>query len=156
MAGSDGGNLAVVAPGQYHQGQIRVIGGDGAHDGVQQARLTHHVVIQRAVGFDVADPRTLGSTDAVQRPDLIVQQVFYFLLRAVHGAAAEAGQVRVGRMGTDAYAVPERQAHRMTHHPMVAGMETTGDAGQVDMRHDLVIQAHFPGAEALAHVAVEQ
>ena len=34
-------------------------------------------------------------------------------------------------------------------------MEPARDVGRGDERHDAVVVAHFPGAEALAHVAIQ-
>jgi hypothetical protein len=34
-------------------------------------------------------------------------------------------------------------------------METAGDIGAVDKRHDFGIQAHGPGAETFTYVAIE-
>jgi hypothetical protein len=36
----------------------------------------------------------------------------------------------------------------------VAGMETAGDIGLVDKWHYLIVETHFPGAEAFAEIAV--
>ncbi len=107
------------------------------------------------MGFDVLDPAALGSADAVQRTDLVVQQVLDFLGRVAHGAAAEAGQVLVGRVRADAHAIGQGQGHGLAHDARVTGVETAGDVGAVDKGHDFGIQAQGPVAKAFADVAIQ-
>ncbi|MNE08325.1 hypothetical protein D3C80_1009720 [compost metagenome] len=106
--------------------------------------------------LDVADPGAFGAADAVQRADLVEQHVLDFLGAAGHRAAAEADQVGVGGVGADAHLVLHRQGHGAAHDRGVGGVEAAGDVGAVDVRHDLGIEAHGPGAEAFADIAVEE
>ena len=107
------------------------------------------------MGFHIADAPALSAADAVQRADLIVQQVLDFLRRVVHGAPAEALQVLVGRVGAHLYAVLERQADGLAHDARVAGMEAARHVGAINERHDLGVQTHGPVAKAFADVAVQ-
>ncbi len=146
----------VVAGGHQHQRELPVVGGDGAHHGTQQVRVAHHVVVERAVGLHVAHPAALDTADAVQRADLVEQHVFHFFRGAGHGTAAEADQVGVGRVGSDAYAMGHRQGDGAAHGDRVRCVEAAGDVGAIDEGHYLGIKAHAPGAEAFADVAVQE
>ncbi|MNP11037.1 hypothetical protein D3C76_1032080 [compost metagenome] len=107
------------------------------------------------MGFDIGNPGTLDPADAIKGADLVMQQVFYFLCAAGHGTAAETDQVRVGRVRTDHHVPGQGQGHCLAHDARVAGMETAGDVGAVDVRHDLGIQAHGPVAETFTHIAIQ-
>ena len=124
------------------------------HDRAQDWRLAHHVLVQRAMRFDVADAGALAAADGVEGTDLIKQQVFDFLGRAVHRAATEADQVLIGRVGTDTHVMRDGQGHGLAHDAGVRGVETAGDVGAVDIGHDLGIHTHLPGTEAFADIAV--
>ncbi|MNH42035.1 hypothetical protein D3C79_1036490 [compost metagenome] len=84
-----------------------------------------------------------------------MQQIANFLGTAGHGAAAEADQVRVGRVGADGHAMLQGQGHGTAHGAGVAGMVAAGDVGAVDVGHYLGVQAHAPAAEAFTHVTIE-
>jgi hypothetical protein len=137
-------------------GKLTVVPGHGAHHRAQGGGLAHHVLIKRAVRFDVTDVRALATADAFQRADLVEHQVFDFLCRAVHRATAKADQVLVGGVCTDAYVVGHGQGHGLAHHAGIRGVEAAGDVGAVDIRHDLGVQTHGPGAEAFADVAIQK
>lgn len=107
------------------------------------------------MGLHISHAATQHFADAVQRTDLVVQQVADFLGAAGHGAAAEADQVRVGRVRADGYPMLQRQGHGAAHDAGVAGVVATGNVGAIDVGHYLGVQAHAPAAESLAHVAIE-
>ncbi|MNG05914.1 hypothetical protein D3C84_891300 [compost metagenome] len=107
------------------------------------------------MGFYIGNPRSLRTADAIQRTDLVVQQVTDFLGAAGHGAAAEAGQVLVGGVGADAHLAGHGQGHGLAHDAGVAGVEAAGDVGAINIGHDLGVQTHGPVAETLADVAVQ-
>ena len=146
---------AVVCSRHQHQRQPTAIGCHGFEHRAQLEGVGHHVVVQRAVGFDIGHAATQYFADAIQGADLIMQQVTDFLGAAGHGPAAEADQVRVGRMSTDNHPVLQRQGHRAAHGAGVAGVVAAGDVGAVDVGHDFGVQAHAPAAKTFAHVAVE-
>src|SRR2546428_747193 len=53
------------------------------------------------------------------------------------------------------HAVLHRQLHRLAHDVRVAAVESAGDIGRRDVRHDLFVGAQRPAPVALAHVAVD-
>ncbi|MNT79271.1 hypothetical protein D3C72_2185890 [compost metagenome] len=59
-------------------------------------------------------------------------------------------------MGADAHTMLDRQGHGLAHDAGIGGVEAAGDIGAVDIGHDLGIQTHLPGAEALADIAVQK
>ena len=71
-------------------------------------------------------------------------------------APTKALQIRIGRMRADAHVMRYSQLDATRHDQRIAGMETAGEVGLIDQRHGQRIVAHAPGAEALAHVAVEK
>ncbi len=107
------------------------------------------------MGFDVTEAGPFGAADAVERAELVEQQVFHFLRGTGHRAAAKTDQIRVGRVGADTHAVLHRQRDGAAHGGRVGGVKAAGDVGAVHMRHHGLVHAHGPGAEAFAHVAVE-
>src|SRR5262245_34736868 len=58
-------------------------------------------------------------------------------------------------MGADPDTVLPGEAHGRTHVVEVGGVETTGDVGGGDERHQSGIVAGLVEAEALAHVAID-
>ncbi|MNP81920.1 hypothetical protein D3C76_1804080 [compost metagenome] len=84
-----------------------------------------------------------------------MQQVADFFGAAGHGTTAETDQVLIRRVRADAHLAGHGQAHGVTHDARVAGMETAGNVGAIDKRHDLGIQAHGPAAETFTHVAIQ-
>ena len=132
-----------------------MIAGQGLQDGRAHIRVCHHVVVERAVRFDIGQLQSLAQRHAFQRSHLVVQAGDDFLGAEAHAAAAEADQVGIGRMGadTDAVAGGQRQGPAQGHR--VAAVKATGDVGLVDMGHHLFVQAHGPAAIALAEVAVQ-
>ncbi|MNC32968.1 hypothetical protein D3C75_813490 [compost metagenome] len=146
---------AVVGGSHQHQRQAAAIGRHSLQYGTQLERVGHHVVVQRTMGLHISHATTQHFADAVQRTDLVVQQVTDFFRAAGHGTAAEADQVRVGRVRADGHAVLQRQGHGAAHDAGVPGVVAAGDVGAIDVGHDFGIQAHAPAAETLAHVAIE-
>ena len=65
-------------------------------------------------------------------------------------------QIRIGRMRANAHAMRHRQLDAARHDQRIARMEAARQVGLIDQRHGQFIVAHAPGAEALAHVAVEK
>ncbi|MNP39074.1 hypothetical protein D3C76_1326300 [compost metagenome] len=107
------------------------------------------------MGFDVGNLRPLGTANAVQGADLVMQQVADFLGAAGHGAAAEASQVLVGGVGADAHLAGHGQGHGLAHDAGVAGVEAAGDVGAINIGHDLGVQAHGPAAKTFTHIAIQ-
>src|SRR5918999_2785152 len=58
-------------------------------------------------------------------------------------------------MRADGDTVVEREADSLADGRRVAAVEAAGDVRGSDVRHDLGVGAHLPGAVALAHVAIE-
>ena len=73
------------------------------------------------------------------------------------GAPAEAVQIAIARMGADADAVRDREAHRAVHQIGIAGMESRGHIGRTDERHEIGVVgvAEPPVAQPLAEIAVD-
>ncbi|MCY1446860.1 hypothetical protein D9M71_634500 [compost metagenome] len=106
--------------------------------------------------LDVGDLGAGRAAERIQRAELIQHHGLHLVRRTAHVPAAEAGEVGIGRMRADADAMLHRQAHGALHDQRIAGMEAAGQVGLVDQRHGVDIVAHLPGAEAFAHVAVEE
>ena len=107
------------------------------------------------MGFDIADLGALRAADAFQRADLIEQHVLHLVRAASHGAAPETGQVRVGRVRTDHYLVLCGQGHCAAHDLRVRRVKSTSYVCTIDERHDFGVQAHCPGPETLADIAIK-
>jgi hypothetical protein len=106
------------------------------------------------MGFNVFNLYAEIAGHTCECGDLILQQRYKLHWRYFHRAAAKAGDIWVTWMGPyhDVVAFGGEQGFFDYH--WVAGMKTTGDIGLVDKWHYLIIEAHFPGAEAFAEVAI--
>jgi len=109
-------------------------------------------VYQRA---DLIVTASRGTRERLNRTRLVHDEVVHLLRRDLHHAATKALQVRQRRMRADRDAVVEREAHRFPDRRGIAAVEAAGDVRRADVRHDLGVGAHLPGAVALAHVAVD-
>ncbi|MNT20513.1 hypothetical protein D3C72_1558230 [compost metagenome] len=147
---------AVVRQGQDHQRQALAVAGAGVEHRGKQRVVTHEVVVQGAMGLHIGDLGADGAAEGFQRADLVEHQGAHLLCRAGHVAAAESGEVRIGRMGADAHVVAHRQFDGALHGQRVGGMEPAGEVRLVHQRHGVLVVAHFPGTEAFPHVAVQQ
>src|SRR5260370_11970773 len=58
-------------------------------------------------------------------------------------------------MRADGDALVDCQLHGAMNGARITGMEAAGDVGRGDMIQQRRVVAHFPGAEAFAHVAVQ-
>ena len=152
---ANGLGRAVVTRGHQHQRQAGIVGGDRLNHGAQLRGISHHVVVHRTVGFDVADVRPLGAAYAVQCANLVMQQVLQFLRRVGHGAPTEARKVLIRRVRADQHIVRQRQAHSFAHDPRITGVKAACDVCAINKWHHLGIQAQGPVAKAFANVAVQ-
>lgn len=59
-------------------------------------------------------------------------------------------------MRANAHSMRHCQLDAARHDQRIARMEAARQVGLIDQRHGQFIVAHAPGAEALAHVAVEK
>src|SRR5882757_5125565 len=58
-------------------------------------------------------------------------------------------------MGADLDAMLLGQSHGLAHMVEVGAMESAGDVGHVDQRHQAFVAAHLVEAEGFPHVAVD-
>ena len=121
----------------------------------EQARgglVARQVHVERAVGLDVLQRQALQPGEFAQGAKLVEHVV-----DQLDVPATEADQVAEARMGADGHAMLGGHLHGAAHAARVAGMETGGDVGAADQRHDRGIHAiaDGPWAEAFAHVGIE-
>ncbi len=93
--------------------------------------------------------------DAVERRHLVNQDSLELVRAAVHVPTAKPQQVRVARVGANGHVLGQSQFDRVVHGQRVGCMKPAGNTGHINVGHDFGIHALGPGAEALAHVAVE-
>ena len=102
-----------------------------------------------------AQATALGLGECSQRAHLIDHHLVGLVRGDAHVAPAKALQVRQTGMRAHRHATGKRHGHRAPHGARIAAMEAAGDVGRGDMVEHRLVVAHAPGAEALAHVAVE-
>jgi len=98
----------------------------------------------------IATPRSSASATVLR-----MVQVVHLLRLDLHGAPAEALQVGKRRMGADRDAALERERYGLANGGRIAAVKAAGDVRRSDVPHHFCIITHFPGAVALAHVAVQ-
>ena len=112
-------------------------------------------VVQRAMGFDVADRSAAGLRQRLQRADLIHdvgEQVFGV---DVDEAPTEPGQVAVTHLGSDPHAALGGRPAYPQQPRRVSGMEAARDVGAGDDPEHGVVVTELPDAESFAQVGVE-
>lgn len=126
----------------------------------EQARgdlVPRQVHVERAVGLDVLQRQALQPGEFAQCAKLVEHVVDQLDGRRGDVPTPEADQVAEARMGADGHAMLGGHLHGAAHAARVAGMETGGDVGAADQRHDRRVHAiaDGPWAEAFAHVGIE-
>src|SRR5215470_9284927 len=105
--------------------------------------------------LDMSNLVTCRGRDRLQRADLVGDQIFDLRgLQAGNRTAAEAMQVAIARMRAHADAVRLSHLYRLAHDVGIPGMEAAGDVDRCGKLDHRGIMAHFPGAKALAEIAV--
>src|SRR5712664_3090961 len=93
--------------------------------------------------------------ESLDRARLVDDQVVHLLWLDLHDAPAETLQVGKRRMGADRDAAVDGERYGLTNGGRIAAVEAAGYVRGGDVPHHLRIVTHFPGAVALAHVAVQ-
>jgi hypothetical protein len=127
----------------------------GARDRVGEVGAARGHVVERAVRLHVRERRPLGAGHAADRRHLVQYHVVDLVAAHVHVAAPEAHEVRQPGMRADRDPVAHRLPDGVRHRRRVARVEAAGDVRRRHVRQHRRVVAHAPGAEALAHVAVE-
>ena len=73
-----------------------------------------------------------------------------------HGPAAEALKIGQRWMRADLDLALFRKSNRLAHDRWIGAMETTGDIGEIDVRHHRRVVAEAIKAEPLPHVTVDR
>ena len=105
--------------------------------------------------LDVVEGRAGRLQEALERADLVDQEVAQLLALHLHLAAAEALAVGERRVRADLHAVRQREADGRVHDRRVRRMKAAGDIGDADEGHDPLIVAEGVEAVPLADVAVD-
>src|SRR5437867_5376685 len=100
-------------------------------------------------------PGARRARERLDRSRLVDDQVVHLLRLDLHDAPAEALQVGKRRMGADRDAALYGERDGLADGGRVAAVKAAGDIRGGDVGHHGRILAHFPGAVALAHVAVQ-
>ena len=108
-----------------------------------------------AVRLDVVQLAAGRAQERLERARLVADVGGGVVRADRHDAAAEAEQVRQARMRADRDAVTHGEGDRALHRQRIAAVEAAGDVRRGDERHDLLVVAQRPVAEALAEVAVD-
>ncbi len=95
------------------------------------------------------------SGEGVERADLVQDVVGEVVGGVVDAAAAEAGQVAVADLGSDADVPGHRRLADPAHDGRVAGVEAAGDVGTGDQGQERFVVAEGPAAESLAQICVK-
>ena len=94
-----------ICSGLQHKGEWSVVLllaiSDRLHDRTAQMAIDHHIVVQGAVGFNIADLYIESFCHFAERANLMLHQLYYFCGRQVHRAAAKANRVWIAGVGTD-------------------------------------------------------
>ena len=106
--------------------------------------------------LDVIERHVLSFEEAFQRADLVDKAVGEFVSPDLHLATAEALTVWQGWMRADLDPVSLGQLDSRAHVVEIGGVETAGDIGDVDRRHDAAVVAQAPDPIAFAHVAIQE
>ena len=141
--------------GRGQQDQVAVDGAHRARDDIGQRVVLAGLVAERAVRLDVHEPGALGRGDASQGAHLVDDGGLKLGRRHLHRPAAEALQVRVGRVRARAHARGHGGADGAAHDQRVPRMEAAGDVGRPHHLQQGLVVAHGPGAEGFAEIGVQ-
>ena len=70
--------------------------------------------------------------------------------------AAEAEQIRIGRVRTNTHPMLHGQGNGALHGHRIGRMKAASQVGLINQRHGMGVITHIPHAEAFTHVAIQQ
>jgi hypothetical protein len=142
-------------PGQAQHRQERARRPYAVDDGRRLLTVANTAVVEGAVRLDVGHGGPGGAREDLQGADLVGHLGGQVLGGHVHAAAAEPGQVAVGDLGPDTYALGGGPLADAAHGDGVARVEAAGDVGAGDGGQEGVVVGEPPPSEALSQVGVE-
>src|SRR5205085_2853266 len=99
-------------------------------EGVRYFLAPRRHAVKRAMRLDMIQLHALGLEEALERADLIDEAVGELLAGDFHLAAAEALEIRQGRMGSDLDAVLASEPNGSAHVVEIRGVKAAGDVGR--------------------------
>ena len=141
---------------QHDKGQIAIHRLDASGDGTGRHVVLAGDIGNRSMGLHMGDLIAFHRSDALQRADLIGDQVLDFECReADDGTASEAMQVVEARMRAYAAALVLGHLHDAAHGVGIAGVKAAGDIDRGGKLNHGGVIAHFPWTKAFAEIAIE-
>jgi hypothetical protein len=139
----------------FHAEQRHLVNIGGISHGLGDIIHPGGHAIERAVRLDVIEHHAFGIQECPERADLVEQAVRQLFAGRSSFPCAKTLQIGQRRMGADLDAMPFGQGYGLAHVVEVGAVETAGDIGDVDQRHQALVVAHFVEAESLAHIAID-
>ena len=141
--------------GRSQQNQISIDCPNRAAKRVSDTTVDAGKIVQCAVWLDMGHPGRFERGYTGERPDLKCDLSFELGRSERHGAATEALQIRIARMGSYRNATRFCQTNRAAHCFRITGVPSTSDVGRTDdIEHGFVV-AHAPGTKTFTEVGVE-
>ena len=140
------------------QPQHRQPGVDGVHGlghGTRLVPIRDDRVVQRAMGFDIAQFRTRGAGEGLQGTDLVHDVGRQFHRGDVDAAPAKPGEVEVSDLGADPHPAPGRGAAGSRQADRVSRVEAAGEVGAGDDVEHRGVVTEFPHPEPFGEVGIE-
>jgi hypothetical protein len=111
------------------QAKVGIESPNGGNDGQREHGVGLGLVVERAVGLDVAEDGTLGPGDRIQCAQLIEEKILDVRLGQLHRAPAKVLPIVVTGVRTHGDMMVDCQSHRRTHGVWIAGVQSAGHVG---------------------------
>src|SRR4051794_16986750 len=113
------------------------------------------LIVKCTVWLNVVQRRSRCFTNSHQGRDLIKNDVVNLISRKRHIPAPESLKIGIPGMGSNSDVVLDGHLNSLSHRRGIAGMKSTSNIRRRNVLHELRVIAHWPRAEAFAHVTVK-